>query len=65
MNTKQTDELITTGTAARILGVSSERVRQFTRDGRLPISQTTPLGMLLLRSDVERLAHDRANKQQK
>jgi excisionase family DNA binding protein len=53
--------LLTRGQAATRLGISPERVRQLTIDGRLPCTQT-PLGRLYKLSDVEALAHERASK---
>jgi excisionase family DNA binding protein len=54
-----TEELVTTSQAARLLGVSSELVRLMLRDGRID-AQRTPLGSLIPRAEVERLAAERA-----
>lgn len=48
---------LTTGEAARVLGVSADRVRQLARAGRLPYLRTS-LGRLFAAADVERLACD-------
>ncbi len=49
------------GEAAQILQVSSQRVRQLLSQGRLEYLQT-PIGRLILRTEVERLALERAEK---
>jgi excisionase family DNA binding protein len=49
---------LTRGQVATRLGISPERVRQLTIDGRLPCTQT-PLGRLYKQSDVQALAHER------
>ncbi len=50
-------ELLTTSDVARLLGVSSDRVRQLARTGQLPSSRT-PYGRLFDAAAV-RAAHDR------
>lgn len=53
------DDLMTTGEAARVLGLSADMVRWLERDGRLPAQRTTNGIRLFRRGDVERLAADR------
>lgn len=49
-------ELVSTGQAGAVLGVSRERVLDFIRDGRLKVAVKDSLGRRLLRrEDVERL----------
>ncbi len=50
-------DLLTTSDVARLLGVSSDRVRQLARTGQLPSSRT-PYGRLFNAAEV-RAAHDR------
>ena len=50
-----TDVTYTTSEAARVLGISAERVRQLAARGALP-SRRTPLGRLYSRAAVEALA---------
>jgi hypothetical protein len=52
------NEWVSAAQAARILGVTSARVRQLTLRGRLLYVQT-PLGRIYSRHDVERLAQMR------
>lgn len=53
-------EVVTVGPAARQLGVSTERVRQWIRDGRLE-AHRGPLGYRLIpAAAVERLVKERA-----
>ena len=47
--------------AAGILGLSTERVRQFARAGRLPCTRT-PLGRLFDADAVDALARERAER---
>jgi excisionase family DNA binding protein len=54
---------LTRGQVAARLGISPERVRQLTIDGRLPCTHT-PLGRLYKLSDVEALAHERGTRTQ-
>jgi excisionase family DNA binding protein len=50
------EELLTTLDAAKLLGRSVERVRDYERDGKLP-AQRTRSGLRLFKvSDVDRLA---------
>jgi excisionase family DNA binding protein len=53
-----TTEHLTVSQAARILGLSAERVRQLASTGRLA-SIVTPLGRLFAVADVERLVERR------
>ncbi len=56
--------LMSTGTAARVLGLSAERVRQLERTGRLPAAHTTLTGQRLFdAADVEQLRQARAQAQ--
>ena len=59
--TEQENKL-TTGQAARLLGISAERVRQLVREGKLDAT-STPLGLLFdLRAVGELLAERRQTK---
>ncbi len=51
---------MTTGEAARVLGLSPDMVRWIERVGRLPAQRTTNGVRLFRRDDVERLAAERA-----
>jgi excisionase family DNA binding protein len=51
--------LITTGEAARLLGVTPRRVRQIVAAGRLAPVFATPLGRLYSPQEVERLRRER------
>jgi hypothetical protein len=53
------DTTLTTSQVARHLGVSAERVRQYTRAGRLAPLRT-PLGSLYSLADVNRFAQQKA-----
>jgi excisionase family DNA binding protein len=53
-------DLMTTGEAARVLGLSPDMVRLLERDGRLPAQRTTNGLRLFRRGDVEKLAATRA-----
>ena len=57
---RTTVDLITTGQAARALGLSPSRVNQMVAEGKLDPAQRTPLGMLFDRAVVEKLAAERA-----
>jgi excisionase family DNA binding protein len=46
------DDLFTTKQVAEILGVSQERVRQFVREGRIPVRLLEPI-ILITRLDLE------------
>ena len=48
-------EWLTTSQAARVAQVSADSIRVWARTGRLPCART-PLGALIRREDVERLA---------
>jgi len=55
------DPLLTTLDAARILGLSTDAVRQLARAGKLLADEETPTGQRLFRkSTVEKLATERA-----
>lgn len=56
----QPGDLMTTGEAARLLKLSPDMVRWLEREGRLPAQRTTNGVRLFRRSDVERLAAERA-----
>ncbi len=49
------ETLLTTGEAARILERSVERVRDYEREGKLPVQRTRSGQRLFKLSDVERL----------
>jgi len=55
----QNPELLSTAEAARILGVTPDRVRQMANAGQLLPVQSTSLGCLFARRSVERLARER------
>lgn len=59
MTLADVEDLITPAQAGRLLGVTSERVRQLADGGRLPVVRS-PLGRLFDRADVEALAKSRA-----
>lgn len=52
------EQCLTPSRAARELGVSSELVRLWMRNGRLNFIQT-PLGRLIPREELEKLARER------
>ncbi len=54
---------MTSGEAARALGVSQQTVRLWVKDRRLP-AEITPLGALIPRAAVETLAATRAGRNQ-
>lgn len=54
------NDLMTTGEAARVLGLSSDMVRWLEREGRLPAERTTNGVRLFRRGDVEQLERSRA-----
>lgn len=57
--------LIGTGEAAKILGVTSERVRQLVRAGVIgaqPLRRGENVYYLFAKSDVERVARERARR---
>lgn len=56
-------ETIGTAAAARIVGVSEGRIRQLANLGRIRVIPT-PLGRTYRRADVERLAAERAARQE-
>lgn len=56
------DELLTTLDAAKLLGRSVERVRDYEREGRLPAQKTRSGQRLFKASDVARLAQQLAKK---
>ncbi len=53
ISTSFTDHM-TTGQAARLLGLSPDRIRQLVRSGQL-VSIPTPLGVLITRDALDRL----------
>jgi excisionase family DNA binding protein len=53
------ERLMSPKEAALQLGISTERLRQLARAGRIDYLET-PLGRLFLRDDVERLRNQRA-----
>jgi len=58
------DDLIGTGQAARLLGISSERVRAIVREGGLAAVARTSVGSVYRRADVEALAEKRARERE-
>lgn len=57
-----TEDLMTTGDIAALLGVDRTLVHQWAKAGRLPIAATTGTGIRLFRrADVERLREERAS----
>jgi excisionase family DNA binding protein len=58
--TPQPDDLMTSGEAGRLLGLSADMVRWLEREGRLPAQRTTSGVRLFRRADVARLAAERA-----
>lgn len=56
---REAEELLAPSAAARLLGLSVQRIAQLALGGRLPYRQT-PLGRLFARADVEALASERA-----
>lgn len=61
MNTQLDQPTLTPSQAARELGVSSERVRQLVKAGKLP-AVMTPLGRLIPADAVEKLRQEREAK---
>ena len=59
MNTNP-DDLLTPSDAARVLGLSADSVRVLSDNGRLPSMRTVSGRRLFRRSDVDRLAIQRA-----
>ncbi len=60
--TTATGELLTTGDAARVLGVSPDSIRVYERIGLLPATRTAGGVRLFTREDVEELAAKRASR---
>ena len=54
------DDLLTPSDAARVLGLSADSVRVLSDNGRLPSMRTVSGRRLFRRSDVDRLAIQRA-----
>ena len=54
------DDLMTPSDAARVLGLSADSVRVLSDSGRLPAMRTISGRRLFRRSDVDRLAAERA-----
>ena len=54
------DDLLTPSDAARVLGLSPDSVRVLSDSGRLPAMRTISGRRLFRRSDVDRLAAERA-----
>ncbi len=53
-------DYLTTHDAARVLGLTTPRVRQLADTGTLPVIRTASGWRLFARADVERLARQRA-----
>jgi excisionase family DNA binding protein len=60
----EADELLTSAQAARVLGVTPDRVRQLADAGQLPVALRTAAGRLLRASDVAALAAARQARRQ-
>jgi excisionase family DNA binding protein len=58
--TQHPDDLLTPSDAARVLGLSADSVRVLSDNGRLPSMRTVSGRRLFRRSDVDRLAVQRA-----
>jgi hypothetical protein len=58
------DSWLSPAQAARVIGVTPQRIRQLMRSGELKSSET-PLGRILPRDEVERYARERAEKRQR
>jgi excisionase family DNA binding protein len=58
--TQHPDDLLTPSDAARVLGLSADSVRVLSDNGRLPSMRTVSGRRLFRRSDVDRLAIQRA-----
>jgi excisionase family DNA binding protein len=58
--TPDPDDLLTPSDAARVLGLSADSVRVLSDTGRLPSMRTISGRRLFRRSDVDRLALERA-----
>lgn len=62
--TIEMEEWVSPAQAARILGVTTARVRQLALAGRLPFTQT-PMGRIFAREEIERLAASRQSTTKK
>jgi excisionase family DNA binding protein len=62
LHTPDPDDLMTPSDAARILGLSADSVRVLSDSGRLPALRTVSGRRLFRRSDVDRLAAERAQQ---
>jgi excisionase family DNA binding protein len=60
--TPDPDDLMTPSDAARVLGLSADSVRVLSDSGRLPAMRTVSGRRLFRRSDVDRLAAERAQQ---
>ncbi len=59
----QAEELLTVTAAAQVLSVSTETIRRFYKNGRLPARRTSGLAKpiyLFRRGDLDKLAEERA-----
>ncbi len=61
MTIAKIEEGLTPAQAARLVGVSTERIRQLSNAGRLPVTRTA-LGRLYLQDDIEELVAKRAQR---
>ena len=59
------DDLMTTGDAARLLGLSTDMVRLLEREGRLPAQRAINGFRLFRRGDVEKLVAERAHRRRR
>lgn len=62
MKKSTVDERLGISAVAKILGVTTQRVDQLVKAGKLSPCDSTPLGRLFARQDVEALARKRAAK---
>lgn len=57
------NQFLTTGDVAKLLGVTNQYVQLLARQGKLPVADATAGGIRLFRrSDIERIAVERAEK---
>jgi len=61
-HTPDPNDLMTPSDAARVLGLSADSVRVLSDSGRLPAMRTVSGRRLFRRSDVDRLAAERAQQ---
>lgn len=64
VNIPETDTRLRTNQAARILGVSDSKVREWAASGKLQQVERTPYGRLFNAEEVEALRKERETKRQ-